>query len=333
MLKRMYNKTAFRVLSCLLLGVILVQGPAMIFASPKAKAQIATSPSETTKNLEANVVDGHTVNDKSTSATNALLASDSGGSKYLETLASRGIHPDTVRYVDIGSLGTSNSDKDGLRLLAENLNTHIVPRCGGPRVVAVNAIIGGAEHPDGNLEGGLLFVATLETGQQKLVAAINADDAALNGNADPVIVPGDFFGNGAATGDTDSLFPGCPPIIQIIICWIRCIVIQQIIILVRCVVIQIIFCVRIGWSIVCFRARIVCCFILVIIRVIVICFINCIVITIASDLTKPGGLTDPRLAHLAGAKTIQYSDQERAVLAQLPTLRDLRGQFGLQPVG
>ena len=289
-MRKRFLKLLVKVSSLLVVSAVLLQSPAvLIHAATKAAQQQDTTISKNTSSAAtaqpSNVVDGQTIDDRDTVDTNLFLSSDAGGAAYLNTLQSRGIDPFSVRYVRVGTAAGNTSATDGLLLLTQKLN-EVVAKCGGPKVVSTEAWVGGASTASGAPEGGLLFVANLETGERTLVAALNANDKSMSGAEDPVVNGGNFFGGDAAAA------VACVPIVAIIICWIRCIIFKQIIILIRCIVINIIACVRVGWTIVCFRARIVCCAILVFIRIIIICFIDCIVIYIGANQAAPPGATD-----------------------------------------
>lgn len=312
MFRRISKKFVPKLFSCLIAAGMLLQLPSQLSArtvtttapvnaaaAAPSKTPIRAKLPQVTRSVaagESAKLDGVVFGDLDTKDVNTFLASDSKRSNFLSAMTSRGVDPTKVKYVSLSDDGSDpNSD---LAHMAQTINREAVDRCGGTPVDSVEFWIGAYQHANGAIDGEVLLVANLNTGEQKVLAGFQADEEALNGRKDPIEVDGDFF---ASSADTKNSF-GCPPqSILIIRCWLRCIVIQQVFIYLICFIRYILICVWTGWSLWCFLARVVECRWIIIIRTFVYCWIECFVYILRGSIhAPPDQRGDGRIAGILG---------------------------------
>jgi len=300
MSKRFFRRFAPKLVSCLIAAGMLLQLPAQLSANTVTTTApgkaTTTAPSKTPIRAklpqlarsvaagESEKIDGVVLGDLETKDVNSFLSSDSKRSNFLSVMASRGVDPEKVKYVSISDDGSDPNSE--LAQLAETINREAIDRCGGTRVDSVEFWIGAYQHDNGAIDGEVLLVANLATGEQKVLAGFQADEEALNGRKDPVEVEGDFFASSVGTPNSF----GCPPnIILIIRCWVRCIVVQQIFVYLICFIRTILICVWNGWQWKCFIVQIVHCRWIIIIRTFVFCWIECFIRILRGSIQAPPG--------------------------------------------
>jgi hypothetical protein len=261
MSKRNSFKLVQKIVACVAVLLVLLQGQLFTMASPQ-------DPSPTKESL-----DGYTLAVKSSEEVNNFLAGSTAGSRFLDGLKSRGVDYERVSYISMS--GDPDDPKNDLTVLADKINAG-----GGSRVSSVDMLIGAYQGSDGKLDGEVLLVANLAGGGQQLLAGFQANDDNLNGNGDPVVYEGDYFKDATA--------------IALLICWIRCFVVQQIIVKLRCVIITIIACIRVGPFLLCAKAQLIICQLTVIIRTIVVCYVFCVVLVLfpVKEKVVTGGRLD-----------------------------------------
>lgn len=285
-IKSLYRPACFAVLLALLL-----QGPAILFATP---ATPATPVPQDEQKDEFNF-DGYQVTQKPTAEVNDFLGSNGQRARFLDLLASRGVEPEKVAYLRVSDDPASDADTE-LKQLTAVINNDVVRRCGGIEVSNVEMWIGGAQGA-GGLDGEILLVANLKNGESRLIAGIQADENAMAARSEPLTVDGDMFAsNGTA------IIGGCPPqILVIIACWIQCIIIQRIIVLLHFIVVTIVTCVFTPPFVICVTTQVAfLCIIRIVIRIIF-CFRVCVV-RILQAAASPGSDTGPsQVADLAGS--------------------------------
>ncbi len=284
MSKRITFNYIRQVIAVLAVAIIIIQGQALTFSQSATKEVDVVPAPEPSPTPEPVPIDGVLVNTKSTQEVNAFLGGNAQRSKFLTTLADRGVDANRVNYISVSADPNADASSD-LNQLTNTLND-AAAKCGGPKVNGVDVLIGGYQHANGALDGEVLLVANLANGDQKLVAAFQADESAMAGLTEPVGLEGDFFPS--VNSDVPNILVGCPPtFIAVIVCWIRCIFIQQILIILRCVVVTIVTCVFIPPFLLCFKTRIIVCRLIIVIRTIIICFINCVVVLVRANSPSP----------------------------------------------
>lgn len=312
MSRRFFTRFAPKLVSCLIAAGMLLQLPVQLSANTittTAPGKAATAaPNKTplraklpqlTRSVaagESEKIDGVVFGDLETKDVNAFLASDSKRSNFLSVMAERGVNPEKVKYVSLSDDGSDPNSE--LAQMAQTINREAVERCGGTPVDSVEFWIGAYQHDNGAIDGEVLLVANLSTGEQKVLAGFQADEEALNGRKDPIEVDGDFFASSASGKNSF----GCPPqSILIIRCWLRCIVVQQIFVYLICFIRTILICVWNGWKWDCFIVQIVHCRWIIIVRTFVFCWIECFVYILRGSIhAPPEQRGDGRIAGVLG---------------------------------
>jgi hypothetical protein len=284
-IKSLYRPVCFAVLLALLL-----QGPAVLFATPVTP----TTPVPQDEPKDEFKFDGYQVTQKPTEEVNEFLRGNGQRGRFLDLMASRGVDPDKVGYLRVADDPAVDANSE-LKQLTDVINNDVVRRCGGIEVSNVEMWIGGAQGAAG-LDGEILLVANLKNGESRLIAGIQADENAMAERSEPLTVEGDMF-----AADGTSVIFGCPPrIILIIACWIQCIIVQRIIVLLHFIVVTIVRCIFGPNFIFCVTTHVVFLCIIRIVITIIFCFRVC-VIRILKAAASPGSDTGPsQLAALAG---------------------------------